>query len=237
MTKTANNGKMFEFITGTENPLGGSCPYGCTYCWTQGIKTRFEACRKKYQGKPFIDEKVLKKYHGSGEFIFVTDMRDLFSPDVSIDQIKKVFDWIDENYDSDFLLLTKNPDRYIELYNEQMLFLPNIILGVTIESNNSYDSISKAPSVHNRLYGAYSLSRLKDCPRIFISIEPILDFDKVFKNFAITLEKIRPWGVAIGYDNYKNGLPEPPLEKTLSLIESLEESGIKVYRKSLRAAI
>ena len=46
--------------------------------------------------------------------------------------------------------------------------------------------------------------------------------------------RFRPWAVAIGYDNYNNGFPEPPLSKTMQLIDELESLGIKVYRKTLR---
>jgi len=44
------------------------------------------------------------------------------------------------------------------------------------------------------------------------------------------------FGVSIGYDNYNWRLPEPPLAKTLQLIEELEKHGIKVERKTLRKA-
>lgn len=42
--------------------------------------------------------------------------------------------------------------------------------------------------------------------------------------------------VAVGYDNYGNGFPEPQLSKTMQLIDKLESMGIKVYRKTLREA-
>jgi len=45
---------------------------------------------------------------------------------------------------------------------------------------------------------------------------------------------LQPWAVAVGYDNYNNHLPEPPLEKTMQLIERLEKAGITVFRKTLR---
>jgi hypothetical protein len=71
--------------------------------------------------------------------------------------------------------------------------------------------------------------------KLFVSIEPILDFSLLsFENDLVDF--IRPWAVAVGYDNYNNHLPEPPLAKTLQLIEALEKAGIKVFRKTLREA-
>jgi hypothetical protein len=40
----------------------------------------------------------------------------------------------------------------------------------------------------------------------------------------------------VGYDNYGNGLPEPPLQKAVSLIRFLEARGTEVRTKTLRLA-
>ena len=42
--------------------------------------------------------------------------------------------------------------------------------------------------------------------------------------------------MTIGYDNYNNRLPEPPLSKVLTLIERLSKSPILVIAKTLRRA-
>jgi hypothetical protein len=70
--------------------------------------------------------------------------------------------------------------------------------------------------------------------RKFISIEPIMDFDR--ECLLPWLNIVHPWAIAIGYDNYNNGLPEPPLAKTRELIESLRKRRITVYEKTLREA-
>jgi hypothetical protein len=44
-----------------------------------------------------------------------------------------------------------------------------------------------------------------------------------------------PWKVAVGYDNYGNGLDEPLLLKTDTFIELLEEF-TEVERKTIRKA-
>ena len=69
---------------------------------------------------------------------------------------------------------------------------------------------------------------------LFISIEPILEFD--LKWFVSNIKAVKPWAVAVGYDNYHNNLPEPELHKTERLIEELEKLNIKVYRKTIKKA-
>ena len=52
-----------------------------------------------------------------------------------------------------------------------------------------------------------------------VVIEPILDFDFEFVEWV---REICPERIRIGYDNYGNRLPEPPLAKTMILKEELE---------------
>jgi hypothetical protein len=42
--------------------------------------------------------------------------------------------------------------------------------------------------------------------------------------------------IAVGYDNYKNYLPEPSLKRTQDLISKLRKAGIAVYEKTIRKA-
>lgn len=77
----------------------------------------------------------------------------------------------------------------------------------------------------------FALSNQTKLP-LFISIEPILEFDY---GFTKLLRSIHSWAVAVGYDNYKHSLPEPELSKTLKLIEELEKFTI-VYRKTIKKA-
>ena len=69
--------------------------------------------------------------------------------------------------------------------------------------------------------------------RKLVVVEPVLEFD--LKEFSDALSYIRPQEVYIGYDNYGNKLPEPPLEKTLRLIEESRKF-TDVHAKSLRRA-
>lgn len=67
--------------------------------------------------------------------------------------------------------------------------------------------------------------------RRFLCIEPVLDFNT--RLFYSSIVDIRPWAVAVGYDNYGNRLPEPSLRKVFNLLERIAPI-TTVYVKSLR---
>jgi len=237
--------RMFPFITETWNPLGGECPHRCVYCWSRRLEKRYGI--KKYQGSFRLIEKELNRKFKPGSFVFVCDMLDLYANDVPTRFILKILDIQRENPEVKFLNMTKNTWRYLWLAKENE-FPPNAVLGATVESTGyrykigkewiEYSEISKAEPPQDRLRDLEELRRIVDNP-IFISIEPILDFHageiEWFPSFADWIRNIKPWAVAVGYDNYGNRLPEPPLEKTLRLIRELEKFTI-VYRKTLRKA-
>lgn len=224
---------MFPFITRTWNPLGGECNHRCDYCWAR--KLAADKKMAKYQGEPRLVEKEMQRVRGfkSHDFVFVCDMLDLFGEWVSSDLIKAILSKIAYS-PATFLLLTKNPKRYFELLD----FLPkNAVLGCTIESDRNYSALSKAPDQVERIYWMTQLSRLQGSllgNRLFFSVEPILDFNLMY--FGFLLLDLKPWAVAVGYDNYDNKLLEPLLAKTMQLIDRLEKAGITVYRKTLREA-
>ena len=248
-------GNMFSFISQTWNPLGGHCSHECTYGWC----TKLIEQRKmpKYQGKPYVVEKELERSFAVDEFVFVQDMTDFCAGDVPDEARLRVLEVI-RNSKATFLLLSKNPRVYLNLIEDNQVPL-NVILGVTLESNLSHwtlgkewfyrDAISKAPSPSWRLQLLKSLANVSPVP-LFIAVEPVLDFSLGSKqllkvreklgtpsdSFAEQLIALKPWAVAVGYDNYDTRLPEPPLEKTLELIKRLEDAGVKVYKKTLRKA-
>ena len=229
--------RMFPFITTTWNPLGGRCPHRCIYCWSQGEKGLVNRYgMQKYWGEPRLYESEFKPFK-PGEFVFVQDMSDLFANDVPSNFIESILNHVEKYPRTKFLLLTKNPSRYLNF----ILSIPeNCVLGATIETNgwtsekgNFYHSISEAPHPLERIDALREL-RDWDVPhQTMVSIEPILDFD--LGAFVGYLMDVDPDFVAVGYDNYHHKLPEPPLEKTLRLIRRLERF-TKVYRKTVRKA-
>lgn len=220
--------RMFSFITKTWNPVKG-CKHKCIYCWASKLaETRLSKTKKYKDGfKPKIFPEELKVKFYDGEFVFVCDMGDLFGRWVPAEWIQEVIKVVEENPQTQFLFLTKNPKRYLEFS-----FPGNAWLGATIETNRNTKKlgISRAPKPWDRIR---AMSLLKH-PKKFVAIEPILDFD--LNRFITWLLLIQPIKVCIGYDNYNNRLPEPPLRKTLQLIRLLRKFS-EVETKTLRRPI
>ncbi len=229
-------GKMFEFITETWNPVAGECPYDCYRdpvtlkpgCWAKKLISRYKYA--KYQGPPRLDEKVMRKVPDKG-FSFVQDMSDIST--LGVEDTKRLLWEIKYNPDATYLLLTKNPIWYLNMLSADVSFPENVVFGATIETNEEI-KCSKAPSPGARFWGLHHVHTWMPDAKTFISVEPIMEFnlDQMINGILDT----KPWAVAVGYDNYYNGLVEPPLEKTRTLIKCLREAGITVYEKTLREA-
>lgn len=218
--------RMFSWITDKCNPLGGECPYKCSYCWARKMISEFDM--KKYHGDTCLLVGELDKRYSHG-FVFMQDMTDPFSPKVKRELIIPILDTIKKSPDARFLLLTKNPKRYFEFLP---YFSENVVLGCTIETNIDYSKeISSAPPVSERLKVMDDLSNTTLLP-LFVCIEPIMNFNP---DFAKQIEEINPWRVAVGYDNYMNNLDEPLLNETWDLINRLKKF-TNVTEKSIRKA-
>jgi len=212
--------RMFPFITRTWNPLGGECLHHCSYCWARKLAERYG--HKKYTGKPRIYATVLEKgVFKQSDFVFVCDMTDLFGHWVPKEIIIAILRHI-KHSPATFLLLTKNPKRYLEFDIPS-----NCVCGATIE--RAVDHELTGPPESLRLEAMKALKH----PRKMISVEPVMDFSP---NFIFQLVDVKPEFVAVGYDNYGCGLAEPPSWKVKALIDHLEINGIKVYRKTMREA-
>jgi hypothetical protein len=95
------------------------------------------------------------------------------------------------------------------------MYPENLVLGATIETNRTYN-VSKAPPTLER----YTVMKELPYKNKLVSIEPIMDFD--FEMFARWIRDTSPVLVHVGYDNYRNRLSEPSLQKTKQFIDELE---------------
>ena len=183
---------------------------------------------KKYTGPFRIHQRVINKKFDSGSFVAVQFMGDIGEPKIPSDVITRVFDEIRDQPEVNFLLLTKSD----EFYKEYMHEIPaNAICGITTETDKEIPRhISKAPNPQKRLDSLSWIKCYYPFLKTFVSVEPIMDFTD---EFSEKIKKVEPWAVAVGYDNYKNKLPEPSLKKTEGLIKELEKF-TKVYRKTIR---
>lgn len=222
---------MFKHVTKTWNPIVG-CKHLCTYCWAMRLangKLRHLTQYRDGFDKPKLVMSAFSRKFKPGDFVFVSDMGDMWGNWVPRDWILRVLYYIRRYPRSTFLFLTKNPARYHEFLGDMP---KNVVLGATIETNRDMltAEISRAPPPSER----YHAMRTLPWPRKLISMEPILDFDhEILLKWVLD---IRPELVYIGYDNYNNRLREPSLEKTKRLIEDLLRHGIRVETKTLRPA-
>lgn len=218
--------RMFPFITHTVNPLGGGpCPYQCSYCWATDLKNRYKVLKEKYQGEWRIYPKELKQYK-HGDIVFPFDMIDIGCSGIPREIIIELMHWIADQ-PCEVLLLTKNPT----FFTKNHAILPrNAWLGATIETDTNVTlDYSKAPAPFVRLSEMQWVAN--NLPnKTFVAIEPIMKFSP---NFKQEIKKIRPHAVAIGYDNYHNGLSEPDLAATEGLIKELS-TFTQIYRKTIR---
>ncbi len=224
-------GKMFNIVTATWNPISG-CLYNCIYCWARELAiTKLKNTQRYAKGfKPSLNEKEFSSRFVKGDLIFVSDMADMFANFIPDNWIKQVLNHISRFPEADFLFMTKNPKRYLEL----LPYIPkNAILGATIETTNDEiiqtDKVSTAPLPSER----YQAMKTLDWDRKIVSIEPILDFDLI--TFIKWIDDINPFIVYMGYDNYCHKLREPTLENTMNLMQKLPESTL-VIKKSIRPA-
>ncbi len=230
LSGTNNGRKMFSVVTKTWNPVTG-CYHNCVYCWARRLAQTKLRNSERYRGGfvPRLNESEFKKKF-SGGIVFVSDMGDLFGDFVPSEWIRRVLDHVKRFPQTQFLFLTKNPSRYHEFVEE---FPRNSILGATIETDDDIlyrrENISGAPLPSLR----YEAMKELKWPKKFISVEPILDFH--LDTFVEWIKEIGPFMVYVGYDNYDNKLPEPPLVKTKKFVSKLAEFTF-VVRKTIRPA-
>lgn len=217
--------RMFPFINKTINPIaGGPCTWNCTYCWAKKLISENDI--KKYTGKWRLRESILNTTIKDGDIIFLQDMTDI---GCNIDDliICEILNWINNKNKNTFLLLTKNPAFYLKYINN---LSNNIIIGVTLETDDDLiiKNYSDAPSPSLRIHSLLTLKNILS-NNIFISIEPVMKYTDKFITY---LKKIKPWAVAIGYDNYNHNLPEPSINELNELINELK-TFTNVYEKTI----
>ncbi len=228
--------RMYKEAKKTWNPVVG-CLHDCSYC-----KPSFQAqvkrvgvvfgCKDCMEYKPHFHperlqnlEKKLPKTRGD-EFIFLCDTGDwcFAKPEWR----RQILEAVKKLKDRTFLIQSKNPAVF-----KEDSFPENVILGITLETNRDElcQAVSKAPPPSKRYKDFSAVNH----PRKIVTVEPIMDFD--LEILADWITEISPLCTYIGYNSRKKPkLPEPPLIKTISLIETLEKRNIPVRRKLLRKA-
>lgn len=265
------NKTKIDWCDSTWNPVTG-CLHGCEYCYARRIADRFEGTDSEifneeyrlyakheldkplmlngrkapypYGFAPTFHRYRLNDYIGKkGRNIFVCSMADLFGDWVPDNWIEEVFAACDKAPQHNYLFLTKNPKRYVELQDaEKLIEKENMWYGASITDEESLKRVEDA------------LGNIKCSTKTFLSIEPILedissaetwnDFVKSkYMDWVIIgaetgkrKNKISPdkaWIRSIYFDCYENWEQIPIFMKS-SLADIWVEPLIQEFPKGLR---
>lgn len=155
-----------EWTDATWNPVTGCTKIspGCKNCYAHRMARRLHAMgQTRYRNnfavtlQPDVLDQPLR--WTQPRKIFVNSMSDLFHPDVPLEFIHSVFDVMGKAYWHTFQILTKRPERLLDLAGK-LSWHSNIWLGVSVE-NTDY---------------AYRIEHLQKVPAAvrFLSVEPLL---------------------------------------------------------------
>jgi len=216
-----SKGNMYPWVTHTHAHLGGECLHKCSYCYVDNPK--FGRPEKFCGPLRLMEEEFAVKY-GLARTIFIDHCNDLFAENVPGEWISRILGHCASWPWNEYVFQTKNPGRYIDF----LLALPKrSLLGCTIETNRDIPaSISQAPRPQER---ASYMMQLNGIRPLFITVEPIMDFDVPVLGQWLT--EIDPDFVNIGADSKGHGLPEPSADKIGALIDVLNAAGIEIKEK------
>lgn len=230
--KTRDGFIKYGFIEPCWNPVVG-CTHTCSYCWA---KINHNMWRGKRYFKPFEEPEAVYKNIGKkklieelddiprNSWVFVCDMGDLFCKNSTIKRrdIQWVLRTMKRRKDLKYLLVTKNPIKYMEFIGQ---FPENSYLGTTIETdkNKLIRKYSKAPATYER----YKVMKKLPYERKFLALEPLFDFN--LKTLHKWIVDINPEIMAIGFDEHSRTLKRtkpdrPSPKKIIALLSKLRKS-------------
>lgn len=211
------NKTKIQWTEMTWNPITGCTKIsdGCLNCYAARMAKRLKA-----MGNPrYINEFEVTLHKDLLEvpldikqpkMIFVNSMSDLFHKDVPDDIIIKVFETMNKAHWHTFQVLTKRPERVLEMDQAGLLkWSPNIWMGTTVENDKYVDRIDKLRETKANIK--------------FLSCEPLLGSLK-----DISLEEI-DWVIVGGESGPKSR--EMKKEWVLELKELCEKDGVAFFFK------
>jgi protein gp37 len=170
-----------------------------------------------------FDSKELETDLGMGNRIFVGSSCDMFANDIPEEWILQTMNYA-RRFKNRYLYQSKNPYKMVGL---KEMFGDLDAVCTTIETNRmNRDVMGSTPCPEARAYwlGQFPYNR-------YLTIEPIMDFD--LGDMIEIVRVCNPVQVNIGADSGNNGLPEPPKEKLLALIDELKKFTIIDQKRNL----
>lgn len=168
-----------EWTEATWNPIAGCSILspGCTNCYAMRMAARLQAMgmakysgttrksgkRHVWTGRVNVDETALTAPLSwkKPQRIFVNSMSDLFQDKAGEETIRRVWRVMEEAYWHSFQVLTKRPERMLEILSKpEFPTLPNVWLGTSVESEDYLERIDSLRHVPAHIR--------------FVSFEPLL---------------------------------------------------------------
>lgn len=204
-----------EWTEKTWNPVTGCTKIspGCKFCYAERMAKRLHAMGVENYRNGF---KVTMHEHAldiplkwkKPSVIFVNSMSDLFHPDVPVDFILKVFDVMNKAHWHEYQVLTKRPERVLEL-DKILPWGPNIWMGTSVENQKYTFRIDELRQTSAKLK--------------FLSLEPLLG---PLEN--LNLKKI-DWVIAGGESGFN---PRPMKEEwVISIRDQCRSQGVAFFFK------
>src|SRR5262245_47262567 len=138
-----SDGSAIEWTEATWNPVTGCSKVspGCAHCYAETLSRRFATTTKPWTPANASENVVIHPERLDQPFrwrrrrvIFVNSMSDLFHELVPVSFVQDVFAVMAELDRHTFQVLTKRPERALELASE-LPWAPNVWLGVSIENS------------------------------------------------------------------------------------------------------
>lgn len=230
------NKTKIDWCDSTWNPVTG-CLHGCEYCYARGITNRFgknlpdfsnfasankglHLLENKIDGTPypFGFEPTFHAYRlndyaeKKGRNIFVCSMADLFGSWVPDSWIEEVFNACDNAPQHNYIFLTKNPKRYVELSEK----------GILRCKENMWYGFSQTKHEERQPF------RIPSKPHIFVSVEPILEPLSVF---------LEDWIIVGAETGNRKDKVIPKREWIEAVVSDCRKYDIPIFMKSSLAGI
>ncbi len=159
-------GSKIEWTDATWNPVTGcnKVSPGCKFCYAERMSRRLRAAgvakyRNGFEVIPHPDTLDVPLRWRKPRTIFVNSMSDLFHDLVPDQFVQDVFEVMEQAHWHRYQVLTKRPERVVEL-NGELPWPPQIWLGVSVESSSYIPRID--------------LLRETSAAVKFLSLEPLL---------------------------------------------------------------
>jgi protein gp37 len=204
-----------EWTEATWNPVTGCSKVsaGCLNCYAERMAKRLKAMGQpnyRHGFKVAVHEKALAlplKWK-KPRLVFVNSMSDLFHKDVPLSFIKRVFDAMLKADWHCYQILTKRPERLLEL-DPKLAWAPHIWMGVTVEDATHKDRIHDLRKTHAHVK--------------FVSLEPLLS-----PLGRLPLKGI-DWAI-VGGESGPGARPMNP-EWAISVRDQCERAGVPFFFK------